>query len=116
MVGTMSRREEALQVLFEMLSSDDNKDRISAAGQILKSTNVAEEHTKYAVKVLTEIMNDEMAEPRDRVNAAAKLKDYAPKQRTERDEQRILAMMTDEELQAAVDTHELAPAVHPLLQ
>ena len=112
----MSRREEALQVLFEMLSAGDHKDRISAAGQILKSTNVAEEHTKRAVAVLESIMNDEDAEARDRTNAAAKLKDYAPKQRTERDEQRILAMMTDEELQAAVDTHELAPAVHPLLQ
>ncbi len=112
----MSLRETALSVLFEMLTTGDYKDRINAAGKILKSTNVAEEHTMRAVKTLTDIMSNENAEPRDRVNAAAALKDYTPKKLTERDQMRILAMMTNAELAAIVDSHELDADVHPLLR
>jgi hypothetical protein len=112
----MSLRETALSVLFEMLTTGDYKDRINAAGKILKSTNVAEEHTMRAVAVLKEIMNDERADPRDRTNAAGMLKDYSPKPQTARDQMRVLAMMTDTELQTIVDQHELDGEIHPMLR
>ena len=112
----MSRRDEAVLILVEMLGADDDKDKITAADKILRSENIERAHIDRAVKVLESIMRDTMAEPRNRVSAADKLKNFAaPRSQTKQDMARVLAGMTNDELRAIVDSAQLDPGIDPLL-
>ena len=100
----MSRRDEAIETLVEMLDADKHCDRINAADKLLRSDNIDSKYIGKAIRTLEIIMNDLGAEPRDRVNAADKLKNFsAPRSQTKQDQARVLAAMSDAELEAIIE-------------
>ena len=114
----MSRVTDALQVLVDMLSSGEDRDRVAAADKLLRSEHPDKDYFDRAIETLEEVMNDPLAKPNDRVNAADKLKTYTSKTRTGQSMEYRLAAMTNEELRAIVLSAELprlSPAQDPLL-
>jgi hypothetical protein len=116
----MSLRDDAISTLVQLLHSAEDRDRVSAADKLLKSANISRAYQEEALKILQEIMEDTFAKAGDRVNAADKLKNHGGIQApTARDEERQLAMMTDDELREKIAAYEpprrLVPAHDPLL-
>jgi len=114
----MSTREAAIGVLVKMLEALEDRDRVSAADKLLRSEGIDKATADLATETLVGIMNNTLAKPSDRVNAADKLKTYGSKSRTEHSLERRLAAMTDAELHAIVDAHEIPRRLEldPLLQ
>ena|SRR5208337_752486 len=114
----MSTREAAVGVLIKMLDSAEDRDRISAADKLLRADDIDKATSDLASATLVSIMNDAMAKPGDRVNAADKLRVHGSRSRTEHSLERRLAAMTDAELHAIVDAHEIPRRLEldPLLQ
>lgn len=97
----MSEPDSAIEILVKMLKSEEHRDQIAAADKLLRTENLQREYTLEAVEVLQAIMRNGLAEPRDRVSAADKLKNFnPPREPTARDLAKILAAMTDNELKA----------------
>jgi hypothetical protein len=95
----MSQRDDAINIMVEMMGAGMDRDRISAADKILKSDNMPTHHVEAALAVLREVMDNGLAEPRDRVNAADRLKNFAtPRTETGRDMAKFLASLTDTEI------------------
>jgi hypothetical protein len=95
----MSERDDAIDIMVEMMGSGMDRDRITAADKILKSANIPRHHYDAALATLREIMADKLAEPRDRVNAADRLRNLAaPRTETPQDMAKFLASLTDTEI------------------
>lgn len=102
----MSERNDAIDVLIDMLHEDcDTKDRVSAASKLLDTEKLPRSTIDQAIAVLREVMNDKTAGGH-RVVAAEKLKKYgAPREETVRDRQKMIAALSNAELDAIIKNH-----------
>jgi hypothetical protein len=102
----VSERNNAIDVLIEMLDAEDGRDRVNAAGKLLNADGMTRAVIDKALIALKEVMNDESQRGGDRVNAASKLKDFEmPREKTVRDRQKMIAAMTNAELDEIIKNH-----------